>query len=291
MAMKKPVKDDSKKITFFSKNTIHCPVCEGDFYKEELYRGGGRLNAGKLTDELRRLYEPSKKFGEIYPLVYILITCPYCYYTAFPTDFLQVEKSREKIRQNTDQRKTVLAKLFGELDFTKTRDLVEGIAGHVFAVMCYDFVERRLSPTIKQAICSLRCAWLCDDMHRKAPNENYDYLARLFYRNARFFYQMSIEREQKGEETLTTVGHLGPDIDKSYGYEGILYLCGLLEYRYGSTKEPGKRVEALEKIRRVIGKAHGLGKASKAKPSAILEKVKDLYDKIGKEIESLKKDV
>jgi uncharacterized protein len=290
MAKKKEDKEDSKKITFFSKNTIHCPICEGDFYKEELYRGGGRLLAGKLTDELRRLYEPSRKFGEIYPLIYVLLVCPYCYYSALPSDFMQVEKSREKIRKGAELRKSALLKVFGELDFSKPRDLAEGIASHVFAIMCYDSVEKRLAPTVKQAFLSLRCAWLCNDMHRKSPNENYDTLAKLFYRKARFFYQMSLQREQKGEETLTAAGNLGPDIDKNYGYEGILYLCGLLEYRYGNVKDPSKRVEALELIRRTIGKAHGLGKASKAKPSAILEKVKDLYDKIGKEIEDLKKD-
>jgi uncharacterized protein len=290
MAKKKEDKEDSKKITFFLKNTIHCPICEGDFYKEELYRGGGRLLAGKLTDELRRLYEPSRKFGEIYPLIYTLLVCPYCYYTAMPQDFNQVEKSREKIKQNTERRKAVLQKLFGDIDFTKSRDLVEGIASHVFAVMCYDFADKRLAPTVKQAILSIRCAWLCNDMHAKSPNENYDYLAKIFYRKARFFYELAIEREQKGQETLTSAGQLGPDIDKNYGYEGILYLWGLLEYRYGNTKDSGMRLEALERIRRVIGKAHGLGKASKAKPSAILEKVKDLYEKIGKEIEDQKKE-
>ena len=31
------------------------------FHKEEMMTGGGRLNAGDLTTELRRLYIPSKK--------------------------------------------------------------------------------------------------------------------------------------------------------------------------------------------------------------------------------------
>ncbi|MBN1410184.1 MAG: DUF2225 domain-containing protein [Spirochaetales bacterium] len=283
-------KDEVKKITFFTKNTIHCPVCGGDFYKEELYRGGGRLLAGKLTEELRRLYEPSKKYGEINPLIYVIIVCPYCNYAAFPADFPHAEKKADKLKADTEKRKSALLKIFDDIDFTKPRDLKEGVASYFFATMCYDHFDKRFGPTIKQGICSLRCAWLFNDFHKKMPNENYDYLAKIFYRKARFFYSMALEREQRGEETLGAVSHLGPDMDKNYGYEGVLYIGGLLEYNYGNKQDPEKRAESLGKLRRVIGKAHGLGKASKAKPSAILEKAKDLFDKIGKELDSMKKD-
>ena len=35
--------------------------------------GSGRLNAGELTEELRRLYIPSKKYGEVNPLIYYIV--------------------------------------------------------------------------------------------------------------------------------------------------------------------------------------------------------------------------
>ena len=41
-------------------------------------------------------------------------------------------------------------------------------------------------------------------------------------------------------------------------------------------------------FKRVISKTHGIGKATKEKPSSILEKAKDLYDKVGQEIQELK---
>ena len=78
----------SEKTTFFSKNPIVCPVCETSFYKEDLLSGGGRLIAGELTEELHRTYEPSKKYGEVYPLVYAVLVCPSCLYAAYTQDFL-----------------------------------------------------------------------------------------------------------------------------------------------------------------------------------------------------------
>ena len=63
-------KEKQKRITFFSNKPINCPVCGDNFYKEDLLSRGGRLIAGDLTDELRRLYQPSVVYGEIFPLIY-----------------------------------------------------------------------------------------------------------------------------------------------------------------------------------------------------------------------------
>ena len=56
-------------ITFFSKNSITCPVCNNEFRREDMRTGRGRLIAGSLTKELRRLYEPTEKYGEVNNLV------------------------------------------------------------------------------------------------------------------------------------------------------------------------------------------------------------------------------
>ena len=53
-------------ISYYSKDQIECPVCGAKFKREEMYSGGGRVIAGNLTEELRRLYEPSAKYGEVY---------------------------------------------------------------------------------------------------------------------------------------------------------------------------------------------------------------------------------
>ena len=65
-------KDPNKKvsISFYSKTKVRCPVCKKEFQKEEMLTGSGRMIAGTLTDELRRNFEPSAKYGKIYPLIY-----------------------------------------------------------------------------------------------------------------------------------------------------------------------------------------------------------------------------
>jgi uncharacterized protein (DUF2225 family) len=281
--------DPAKKITFFSKNSSTCPVCLTKFHREEMHTGGGRLSAGKLKDDLRRMYEPSKKYGELTPLIYVIMTCPSCYFSTLPEDFNQVsDEAKKNLEAQTDARRTAAFLIFDKIDFSQARELAEGIVSYLFALMCYDSFEKRFSPTIKRGICALRAAWLSEDMHRKFPGENYDNVALVFYRKARFYYTLAIEREQKGEELLSGVKNMGPDVDKNYGYEGLLYLSGLFEFTYGSKKDPAKRLETLETIKRTISKIHGVGKASKDKPSTILEKGKDLYDQVGQEIQALK---
>ena len=83
----------SERITYFSKDPIVCPVCGSKFFREDLLSGRGRLVAGDLTDELRRMYEPTQKYGELYPIVYSVTVCPVCYFAAFPQDFLSVDDS------------------------------------------------------------------------------------------------------------------------------------------------------------------------------------------------------
>src|SRR3972149_2488327 len=90
--MKKEHEEKTKKITFFANQPTLCPICAEKFFREDLLSGGGRLIAGKLTDELRRLYDPSVKFGEINPLIYPVVACPACYYAVFPEDFSHLER-------------------------------------------------------------------------------------------------------------------------------------------------------------------------------------------------------
>jgi uncharacterized protein (DUF2225 family) len=279
-----------KKITYFSKEAFNCPVCDATFHKEDLLSGSGRLIAGDLTDELRRLYEPSKKFGAIYPSIYYCVVCPVCYYGAFPKDFsdqASEEETIDKLREEKEKRFDDMGLLFEKLDFTSPRRLEEGAASYILTIMCYDHSRRTFSPTIKQGISALRAAWLFNDLHAREPNQNYDYLSQLFYRKSRFFYQQAVEMEQTGGESMGSVPHLGPDVDKNYGYDGVLYLAGYLEYKYGPKKDPESRASHLDRARKIIGRVHGMGKASKSKPSAILDKAKDIHREMAEEIHAL----
>ena len=280
---------EAQKVTFFEKNQTVCPVCEAKFYREDLLSGGGRLIAAELTDELRRRFEPSKKFGLIHPLVYPVSVCPTCNYAAYARDFtaLPVEQVR-KAEVNTDERREAISLIFPELDFSSPRTLKDGAASYFLAIMCYDFFDKRANPTFKAGLSALRGAWLFSDLHASFPADNYDYLSRLFYRKARFYYTLSLEREQKGQEAFDPTLNFGPDLDKNFGYEGVIYLAGYLDYKFGSVAQPEKRVETLDIAKRLIAKVFGVGRASKSKPSVLLDKAKEVYERIGEEIERIK---
>ncbi|MEL3906392.1 MAG: DUF2225 domain-containing protein [Treponema sp.] len=274
-----------KDISYYSKDQIECPVCTTKFKREELYSGGGRLIAGDLTDELRRLYEPSAKYGEIHPLIYNMTVCPKCLYAGFTQDFRIVDRhTAEKLLETMNDRFTAVNRLFGHVNFNTNRRIHEGAASYYLALLCYDAFDTKFSPTIKQAICALRAAWLFTTLGEKEPEENYSYIAQLFYQKALFLYRRALELETTGQEMIAGLKSFGPDVDKNYGYDGVIYLGALLEYRYGQKRDPDVRQKRLEMHKIALAKLFGLGKSSKNKPGPILEHARALYDGLKAEL-------
>jgi uncharacterized protein (DUF2225 family) len=273
------------KLTFLSKEEYICPVCETSFHREELLSGSGRLIAGELTDELHRLYQPSAKYGDVYPLAYTAIVCPECWFASVDKDFSDLPKNaRDQVREDRENRVAGVRQVFPHVDFNEPRNLISGAASLYLAVRCYDFYPREFSPTIKQGIAALRAGWLLDAMDEKYPGQHFDWLARLFKRKAQFFYSEAMRREQNGTETLSAVNAFGPDTDKNYGYEGALYLSGFLKIKYGSREDAEQWRASLGEVKRTIAKIFGLGKTSKSKPGPLLEHARSLYDALGKEL-------
>jgi uncharacterized protein (DUF2225 family) len=278
-----------QRLTFFQKRPTECPVCGAKHYREELLSGGGRLIAAALTDELRRAYQPSKKYGDVHPLVYAIAVCPVCLFAVWPADFPHLPSdSLHAAEVHADERRESLALILPELDFTSPRGLREGLAGYFLAVACYPFYDRRANPTFKAGLAALRAAWLLNDLAEREPGEGWEELALSFYRSARDHYLLTLEREQKGQEPLEQSLQLGPDLDKNYGYDGVIYLAGYLDWKYGDTSDSAARVQSLEFAKRMIAKVFGMGRVTKAKPSAILDKAHDVYAAIGAEIDRLK---
>ena len=273
------------KVSFQSKEEYVCPLCETEFHREEIYSGSGRLIAGVLTDELHRLYEPSIKFGEVFPLIYQATVCPECWFASMEKDFTDIpEHAKSKAIEDREKRVAETKMIFPEADFSNSRDLVLGAASLYLVVRCYEFFPKEFSPTIKQGITSLRAAWLLDELNNKFPNQHYDWLSRLFKKKASYFYNEAIRREQAGKETLSSLKIFGPDTDKNYGYEGALYLSALLRFKYSFYDHPQVRVKTLDEAKRTIARIFGVGKSSKGKPGPLLEHVRELYDNITKEL-------
>jgi uncharacterized protein (DUF2225 family) len=279
---------EGQKLTFFEKKQTACPVCNGKFSREDLLSGGGRLIAGNLTKELRRQYDASKKFGEVRPLLYPITVCPVCYFAALPVDFAALPDSHVKQAEvNADERRESISMIFPQLDFTAPRTLREGIASYYFAVMCYDFYDKRSNPTFKAGLAALRAAWLLGDLNVQEPSENWDHLALVFYRKAHFYYQLALERESAGQEAFDAALAFGPDLDKNYGYYGVIYLAAYLDFKYGPASDTERRVASLQYARRMMAKIFGVGKSSKNRPTAILDNAKEVYEQMGEEIQRL----
>ncbi|MBR7064323.1 MAG: DUF2225 domain-containing protein [Treponema sp.] len=100
---------DKKKIalSYWSKEKCFCPVCRKEFDKEVMLSGQGRMIAGKLTDELHRIFEPSKKYGRIYPLIYDVGACPNCYTAFLWQDFKEIKNkdTMDNIYMHGEKRK------------------------------------------------------------------------------------------------------------------------------------------------------------------------------------------
>ena len=75
---------------------------------------------------------------------------------------------------------------------------------------------------------------------------------------------------------------MGPDTDKNYGWDGVIYLCGLLEYKYGQTEDQAARLKKLDESKIAIARIFGLGKSTKEKPGPLLEHSRNLYDNLNK---------
>ena len=276
---------DEIKISFISKETYACPVCGNNFNREELLSGSGRLIAGAITDELHRLYEPSAKYGVIYPLAYQATVCPECWFASMDKDFPNIpDQSKDQAESDTKNRMDNIRLIFPSADFNKSRDLINGAASFYLVLTCYEYYTKEFSPTMKQAIAALRTGWLLDQLHEKYPGFNYDWLAVMFKKKSQFLYNEAIMKEQSGKEPLSGIKNFGPDTDKNYSYEGALYLSALLRLKYGQRNNPEDRMEALQNSKRTIAKMFGLGKSSKSKPGPLLEHARDLYDQINKEL-------
>ena len=130
----------------------------------------------------------------------------------------------------------------------------------------------------------MRAAWLFSTLGEKEPEENYTYISKLFYQKALFLYRRALELETTGKEMIAGLKSFGPDVDKNYGYDGVIYLGALLEYRYGQKQDAEIRLKRMGMHKIALAKMFGLGKSSKSKPGPILEHARTLYDALKVEL-------
>jgi len=281
-----------KKVSFRAKEASKCPICGTSHNREELLSGGGRLIAGNMTNELRRLYEESKKWGKIYPLAYVLTVCPKCLFSSFTKDFKAVKPEEKAALQKTvPQRQKILQVLFnGKVDYNKDRDLLAGVASYILAVDCYHLRMPDVAPTPKKAVCSIRAAWLLDDLSKLVDYRPYDKVRDFYYMEAANDYRITLDLMQSNAEPIDqAVALLGPSLDHNWAFDGIIYLNSFLTRKYidQMATTVKQKLDLITLSKRYLAKLYGSGKASKSRPSVIMDKAKDLYDEMGVLLKSL----
>lgn len=281
----------NKKISFRAKENTVCPLCDEVHQKEQMFQGGGRLIAGKMTQEMRRLYEKNRKFGRVGPNDYVLSVCPRCLYTSFTKDWegLQANELSE-LKMSSDQRRSFLEKILGPVDFYQERNIVLGAASYLLAIECYQKRGMGIAPTPKKAICAVRGAWYFEDLHAEYPTMNFDKVRDFLYKKAAIYYSQTLEYMQNGQEPVDSIqGMLGPDSDNNWGFDGVVYLNAYLTRKFLDQLAEKKedQLNLLIRAKRMLARLYGSGKSSKNKPSAIIEMARELYDEYGALIEEM----
>lgn len=273
-------------ISYWSKEKCACPVCKKTFEREVMLSGNGRMIAGKLSDDLHRTFEPSAKFGRIYPLIYEIGACPNCYTALIWSDFkeLRDKATADALFDSREERREKCETIFPHFNLKKERSLYDGCAMYYLALLTYSKMLPESLPTMKSAFLSLRMAWLTRELDSAVPGHNFKYISDAMYRKSLFFYQQAIVCETSRTEKSSTLSNFGPDMDKNYGWDGVIYLCGLLEYKYGQQEDIQLRLKKLSESKTAIARIFGLGKSSKNKPGPLLEKARNLYDQLTKEL-------
>ena len=279
-------------ISFFHKKPFTCIVCEEKNYREELRMGRGRLDAGKLDLDLQRHYIASKEYGTVLPILYNVVTCNYCYFSYLITDDISKLRKQSIIalqgEQKSEERIALLKGIIKEVpNFSFKRNLVMSLGAYILAIASYNQFLKEESPTLRLAIVTLRCAWICKLMHSFGYVAETEQLMKIFYRKAAFLYQKSIDMQEKGEEDYREIKTYGPDTDRDYGFDGFIYMNSWLQFNYGELNNHDIREKVLMNIRSTLSKVFGFGKSTKEKPSALLYQARNTFDLVEEELKSI----
>lgn len=281
----------SPKITFFSKHEIICPVCESVFQKEELQTGRGRLNAGELTDELRRLYIPTQKYGAVNPLIYPILVCPECLFAGMQPDFKSGLKDISHAFEEKENRKNLILSIFGRsLNFRDYRNEITGLASYILGFASSIHLDKYSSPTARRGLYALRSAWLADDLYKKSNLDHFKDLRTEMYYQAYLCYDKAIDLQIKGKESFDGFKWMGPDIDTNYGYDGLLYIVAFLNIKHIDSLSPSDQIIKIGQTKRVLSKIFGVGKSNRDKPGVLVTHAKNLYFQANELLKTLEED-
>ncbi len=286
---------NNNKISYFNKDKISCPVCGTKFHLENHFTGQGRLNSQGLTNDLRRLYSPTKKFGMVYPLIYHNIVCPECWFSALPEDFYFDAKKPtydlDELKSFSEARKAHAQEIFPEVNFAKSRNLESGLISHFLAIASYQHYHSFSLKTAKIALLALRASWVIDDIIENSSHDakkmKYlkEYFRFLAFKKFSSYYEQYYSPKKS---KFIEINYHGPDIDYDYGYKAFMYIFIYLSFEFVDTVSPlEEKIKVLNRNKITLAKIFGLGRSSKKNPSPFLENSRAFYEVLKNKIEEL----
>ena len=229
-----------------------------------------------------------RDFGEVHPLVYDVTVCPSCFYAALRSDFSAVpQKTLATLEAETAARVSPGPERLSRVWTSRA----PGVSWRERPATTWRFSATSVFPRTflrpSRAPCAACAPRGCAAIStRRRPNENFDYLALVFYRKARVLYRGAIDREQSGKEPIGAAKWMGPGHGQELRVSKASFTCRGCWSSSTATGEirdlPGEPSWTSRK--RTIAKMFGLGKRSKAKPGPLLDKARDLYERLKAEL-------
>ncbi|MEA2062997.1 MAG: DUF2225 domain-containing protein [Gemmatimonadota bacterium] len=189
-----------------------CAVCRARFLADSVDE--------KVLTELSREPDGYIAYQELNPLVYEVLVCPVCLYSARDGDFHEPETNlaaRERISRERVGRKIMV----GDLAFDRERTLKHAIASFLLAASCYRHYRER--DYVGDFF--LRASWLCREIgDEQSEREN---------------IERALEHYAAAYETMAQSGEAG-------GRTALCYIIGEVH------RKLGRREESLTYFDRVI---------------------------------------
>ncbi|PLV56699.1 DUF2225 domain-containing protein [Thermotoga sp. SG1] len=192
--------------TFWEKE-FTCPFCEHRFRKKMVFYDAVKIKSRDI--DLKPVFE------DVNPLLYEVVTCPNCYFSAFDKDFETIKIKGEETEKRL---KELLEEAKKKIKLKNEETHAEAIKRYALSGIVYSVLNQRK----KVAISYLKIAWLFREMGRPEDEKRY------------------IERALKEFEN-----HFKYDSYEESDEPMILFYLGVLNQLLGKRKEAARWYERL----------------------------------------------
>lgn len=266
-------------ITFGAK--MKCPLCNAGFEYEKCYTK--KISPKTRDISLRNIYDTATD-AHPNPIIYSLVICPNCIFTAFEPDFAEIKAKPADIQEATKSSKALLTAVGRTtFDLTGLRGPQIGLASYYLAEIWYDIQNKSPMRNFRLALTAYRRAWMLD-IALDAGLIDEDRF-RSERRKALTKAELHYEQSYLGER-LKLGTFCGPDYGVDFGDIAMPYL--ITYSNYVLAKDPAltaaERLGRASKARKFLSIA--LNAASKSGARELQAKVMELRDLMRYELPS-----